>query len=44
MENVKDVTVKKHKRSKPSTPKHKGPGDKPGPKSVKVKKHKRSTP
>ena len=41
---AKTVPVKKHKRSTPSSPPHKGPGRKPGPKPVPVKKHKRSLP
>jgi hypothetical protein len=44
MSKAKTVTVRKHKRSTPSKPKHEGPGNKLGPKNVPVKKHKRSTP
>ena len=44
MAKPKTVPVKRHKRSTPSTPPHKGPGNKPGPKPVPVKPHKRSKP
>jgi hypothetical protein len=44
MPGKKTVPVKKHKRSTPKSPPHKGPGLKPGPKPVKVVKHKRSKP
>jgi hypothetical protein len=44
MSKNKTVPVRKHKRSTPSTPKYKGPGNKPGPKPINVQKHKRSTP
>lgn len=40
----KTVRVRRHKRSAPSKPKYKGPGNKPGPKTVDVDKHTRSTP
>ena len=40
----KVVTIRKHDRSKPSSPPHEGPGNKPGPKPVPVRRHKRSKP
>ena len=44
MVRKKTVPVKKHNRSTPSTPAHKGPGKKRGPKNVDVDKHRRSKP
>ncbi len=41
---TKSVPVKRHKRSKPSTPAYPGPRKKPGPKTVPVIPHKRSKP
>lgn len=37
MSKAKTVTVRKHKRSTPSKPKHEGPGNKPGPKMFQSK-------
>ena len=44
MAGPKTVPVKEHPRSTPSSPPHKGPGNKPGPKPVHVDPHKRSAP
>lgn len=40
----KPVPVTPHRRSKPSSPAHPGPGKKPGPKTVPVVPHRRSRP
>jgi hypothetical protein len=40
----KTVPVQPHRRSTPSTPPYKGPGNKPGPKPVPVSPYKRSPP
>jgi len=40
----KTVPVQPYKRSPPSSPPYKGPGNKPGPKLVSVPSYKRSPP
>ena len=44
MSGPKTVPVQPYKRSPPSEPPYKGPGNKPGPKTVPVEPYKRSPP